>query len=197
MKGWEDYVPPKDRGEGERAMPRGAARPGGSPGGDGGPGSPIPAPAAPKGRARLTGHKICYVNADATQIVEAGDAKRAGLDKKKQEWVRFHSIHEAKRWVYLKGQERAGKVRNLRRQVKFPLLVTRPDGLKEQIATWTCDFDYERVREHAGGTAEALADVLLPQWVHVTEDAKGFRTEIYKRSKAHWEAQHGRSILET
>ena len=184
---WRDYVPPKNRGDGERALPAGVGHRGSSSRAE-----PAAEPAAggarKPGRARLTGHKICYVNADATQLVEAADAKRAGLDKKKQEWIRFHSKHEAKRWIWLKGQERAGHVRNLRRQVRFALNVQRPDKLQETIAHWTCDFDYEQ--------KEIITDAGAV-WRRVVEDAKGFKTEIYKRSKAHFEAQYGIPVLET
>lgn len=66
-------------------------------------------------------------------------------------------------------------------------MVQRPDKLLEQIATWACDFEYE----------ELLGEPVDGRWQRVVEDCKGMRTEIYQRSKKHFEAQYGITITET
>lgn len=200
---WRDYVPPTDRGAGEAALPKGVARKAQG-------GAPVGSPAGAArgqlagGMGRIKGTRACYVDAGATCVVTAEEAKRHGFDKRKGEWIRFHSTREAKRWIYLRGQERAGLVRELRRQVKFPLLVQRPDKLLEQIATWTCDFDYAKWVGEGDPRPPAPIDgtpgstiTFENNWQRVVEDSKGWKTEIYIRSQKHFEAQYGIRITET
>lgn len=161
------------------------------------PGGAARQPGRAKGQARIK-RTIVFVHADRDEHVDADTAKEIGLVLKgSTEWIRFDSKREAKRYVALRIEQRHGTIRNLQRQVKFALQVRRPDQLLQTIATWTADFVYERKRQHAGGTAEALADVLLPQWDRVVEDCKGMRTEIYQRSRKHFIAQYGIDITET
>lgn len=72
------------------------------------------------------------------------------------EVLKFDSKKEANRWLELKLLERVGKIRNLRRQVKFHLYAANPhladpsqqikirsDGYPNgRRATWTADFEY-------------------------------------------------------
>lgn len=69
----------------------------------------------------------------------------------------FHSEGEAKRWANLLILQRGGRVRNLRRQVPFPLMTVGPKGLL-QWAEFVADFTYE---EHDGY-----------DWVPIVEDYK-------------------------
>lgn len=76
--------------------------------------------------------------------------------------ITHDSIREANRWCELKLLERAGKISDLQRQVKFELL-PKQDG--ERAVYYIADFVYvENGRE-------------------VVEDAKGFRTKEYKLKK--------------
>lgn len=93
------------------------------------------------------------------------------------EW--FGSLKEAHRWIELKRLEMSGTVRELRRQVPFSL-----DVNGTTIGKWIADFVY----------AECIPNT---KWEWVREDSKGVRTPIYKRSKAHVEAQYGFTIRET
>ena len=104
------------------------------------------------------------------------------------EGVRFASKREAARYTELKLLERVGQIRNLKLQPSFALMapVIR-DGLENinagqfervsPIGAYRADFMYEeRVRPGV--------------WVRVIEDAKGYRTELYRWKKRHVERQY-------
>jgi hypothetical protein len=209
-KGWEDYAPDEisggtvGTGEGEypggpegAAKPRQqAANPGGGVPGAGGGGTRRP---GAKGPARLTAHKIVYIDVERRQLLEGDLGKEA--KKRRPGFVeRLHSKREGLRYLFLLNEQDAGRISNLRRQVRFALNVRRPDGLEETIAHWTCDFQYydrtapgvgKVVEDPIGGEKLTLYSVLT------VEDCKGFRTEMYQRSKKHFEAQYGIRIKET
>lgn len=92
------------------------------------------------------------------------------------EW--FASLKEAKRWIVLSELQKAGAIRELRRQVPYDLLV---NGIK--VCSWVADAVYE---EFYDGT-----------WLTVREDSKGHRTPEYQLKKKFVEAQFGWSIRET
>lgn len=96
------------------------------------------------------------------------------------EW--FGSTKEAKRWIELKRLEAADKIRGLRRQIPYDLVVS---GIV--IGRWIADFEYVERDEN-------LHDIFC---AIVREDAKGVRTPLYKRTKAHIEAQYSWKIRET
>jgi len=87
-------------------------------------------------------------------------------------WVdglHFASKREAKRWCELKTMAGLGKIKNLRRQVSFPLHVSG-----KKITSYRADFVYE---------AENGALIV--------EDAKGIELELF-RIKAKWiKAEYG------
>ena len=81
----------------------------------------------------------------------------------------FASRREAMRYQELRLLERGGKVRNLRRQVKYNLIPAQLDSrgqVAEKPVTYIADFVYELLSD--GGF-----------WVPVVEDAKGVRTPVY------------------
>jgi hypothetical protein len=99
---------------------------------------------------------------------------------------RFDSAGEARRWSELQLLVRAGHVRNLRRQVSYPLTTGRVDMAGrvsggDVIGHYVADFVYTR------GQAEPL----------VVEDYKGYRTPLYVWKRKHFEAQYGIRITET
>jgi len=61
--------------------------------------------------------------------------------------IAFDSQLEASIYSQLCIRERAGEIRELRRQVAFPLTCHRPDGLAPVVATYVADFTY---RDRAG-----------------------------------------------
>lgn len=83
---------------------------------------------------------------------------------------KFDSKHEYHRWCELKLLERAGKIKNLQRQVKYVLIPTQKgaDGkVIERECSYYADFQYY--------------DLSTRQIV--VEDAKGAKTEVYKLKK--------------
>lgn len=90
----------------------------------------------------------------------------------------FDSKKEANRWCELRLLERAGKIEDLQRQVKFELLpaqyriVATPKGQKKQCVEravhYIADFVYKEQLVQDGDFC-----------VTVVEDTKGFRTADY------------------
>lgn len=164
-----------------------------------GKGAPPAAPATKKrkfDRGRAQGAKWCYVRPDCL-IVDYELAKKHGSIPK--DWIRFQSQKEAKRFVYLKGEQEFGNIRNLRAQVDCPLYAVRPDGLKEKICNFRIDFLYERpVKKHISGfAARPGREGGIPGWEEVYEDVKGFRQDVYKLKKKWFESQYGCELEET
>jgi hypothetical protein len=105
------------------------------------------------------------------------NAKLCVIDGKK-----FHSIGEGKRWLVLRQYERDGKITELRRQVKYALLVTDCTVAYQPltcIGYYVCDFDY------------------LENGRLVIEDWKGFDTDFARWKRKHLEAQLNCKILLT
>lgn len=144
----------------------------------------------------------CYYDPATEAILEPALAKgleeaRAAAGSQDPALEYFQSKREARRYVVLCGELRAGRIHGLRRQVRFPLNVRRPDGIEETIAHWRCDFEYfedEAPARDTAGRPDVRPDVRSRR---IVEDCKGFRTEMYRRSKRHFEAQYGIKIKET
>lgn len=98
--------------------------------------------------------------------------------------ITFDSKKEAQRYHELKLMEKAGHIRALELQPRFPLWVHT--GLVNRapvtIGEWRADFSYEQ--DCSGG------------WVERVEDVKGFKTALYRWKKKHFEAQYGIEISE-
>lgn len=86
----------------------------------------------------------------------------------------FASKRERGRWMDLRLEEREGAIKDLKRQVVYPIAI---NGLK--VCDYIADFVYER-----GGEL-------------VVEDSKGYRTEIFKLKAKLMLAVHGVTVLET
>jgi hypothetical protein len=87
--------------------------------------------------------------------------------------IKFASKREAKRYCELKLLEKAGEIKDLRLQPRYPLTV---NGL--HVCTYVADFEYS-------WTA-------LPSTV--TEDAKGVRTRDFINKAKLFHALYGREI---
>ena len=97
--------------------------------------------------------------------------------------IKFPSLKEARRWGELRLLERAGEIRNLRRQVKIPL-IGQAAPLKTRTGRamkMTVDFAYEDSRLG---------------WAEVLEDSKGMPTRDYEVRRAVVQAM-GLEIKET
>ena len=81
--------------------------------------------------------------------------------------IRFQSKLEAKRWGELNLLERAGTIRNLRRQERFPLTVR---GVR--IGHYVADSFYFEGDQQ------------------VAEETKGFWTDLAKWKRKHFEAEY-------
>jgi hypothetical protein len=92
---------------------------------------------------------------------------------------RFDSKREANRYAELKLLQMGGKVRGLKRQVRF-----RIDVHDEHICDYIADFCYEELRKDG-------------LWWSVVEDVKGMKTEVYKLKRRLMLAVHNVQILET
>ena len=90
----------------------------------------------------------------------------------------YDSKKEARRHRELLLLQRAGKITNLERQVKFEL-IPKQDG--ERACTYVADFVYNLV-----DTGE-----------RVVEDTKGFKTEVYRIKKKLMLWVHKIKIIET
>lgn len=109
----------------------------------------------------------------------AGPTKnKFGAVKTTVDGITFDSKREAARYRELKLAERVGLIKNLQRQVRFPLVV---DGAL--ITTWVADFVYD---DRRGET-----------WVPQHEDCKGVRTREYKLKRKLVKALYGWDIRET
>lgn len=94
----------------------------------------------------------------------------------------FASKAEARRYAELKLLEKAGQIRGLVLQPKYPLYAyaaTATGFVSTVIGHYIADFSYlDRDNQQ------------------VVEDVKGMRTAVYRLKKKHFEVQHGMSITE-
>lgn len=88
----------------------------------------------------------------------------------------FDSVKEYHRWGCLRLLERAGEIKDLKRQVKFELI---PKQEGERACNYIADFTY------------------MENGKLVVEDCKGFKTDVYKIKKKLMLMEHGIRIRET
>lgn len=89
--------------------------------------------------------------------------------------IRFASKAEARRYAELRLLVKAGVIRDLVLQPRYPL---QAHGVT--IGKYVGDFEY----------------VLRASGDRVIEDVKGVRTALYRWKKKHFEAQYGRLVCE-
>jgi hypothetical protein len=107
--------------------------------------------------------------------------RKYGNTKTEVDGIKFDSKKEANRWSELKLLAMAGKIRNLKRQVPIRCEV---NGVL--VCKYIADFTYD----------EECNAGFMAYWGFVVEDAKGFKTEVYKLKKKLVEACHGFEIRE-
>lgn len=108
------------------------------------------------------------------------DQSAAGKEARTYQGITFHSKREMEVYRdYVLPNVHVGLFSNLRLQVRYPLHVTTPGGLQVKVGTYIADF----VATNREGRP-------------VIMDAKGKRTELYSRSRKHFEAQYGLRIIE-
>ncbi len=89
--------------------------------------------------------------------------------------ITFASKKEAKRYAELRDCQKAGLLRDLKLQPRFPLIV---NGTK--VAVYVGDFEYVDCEDDK----------------RVIEDCKGFKTPVYRIKKKLFEALYGVEITE-
>lgn len=96
--------------------------------------------------------------------------------------ITFDSKREAKRYQELKLLERAGAIRDLKRQVRYELIPAFDcDGKHYRPTTYIADFVYTDVNTGK----------------EVVEDCKGYRTDVYRLKAKLFARRFGVAILET
>lgn len=103
--------------------------------------------------------------------------KYGNIKTKTSDGIKHDSRKEANRWCELKLLERAGKITDLQRQVKYEL-IPKQDG--ERACYYVADFVYHDVDANK----------------KVVEDTKGVKTEVYKIKKKLMLYVHGIRIIE-
>jgi hypothetical protein len=104
-----------------------------------------------------------------------------GAIKTEVDGITFASKKEARRYSELKLLERAGQIRNLELQRRFPLKIGN-----RLICTYVSDFVYcTNPKPGAKNVGE-----------FIVEDAKGMKTPVYKLKAKLFEALHGFPITE-
>lgn len=102
----------------------------------------------------------------------------------------FSSKKEARRYDELMLMKNADMIRNLKLQVRFCLIegYTTTENVKHKGEYYVADFVYERKTE-----PDCNGDV---HWLKVVEDAKGYRTQVYRNKAKLFREKFGFSITE-
>lgn len=107
-----------------------------------------------------------------------------GNRKKIIDGIEFASTREALRYQDLALMQKAGQIRELRRQVPYPIYIKGA-----HICDWLADFAYIE--------PSTAMDVIKGNWRVVVEDSKGCKTPVYRLKKRMVEAEYGIKIRET
>lgn len=86
------------------------------------------------------------------------------------------SAHEAQQWAILKIREKAGKIKDLKRQVPFKLIAQGGAIIGRIVMDFVCTDTVSNKMEFL--------------------DAKGFRTDLYLWKRKHFENQYRTKIIE-
>lgn len=96
----------------------------------------------------------------------------------------FDSKAELIRWEKLRLWQLAGHVKNLRRQVKFDLVING-----EKVGVYTADFVYDKYHEQPGSPGHVVCG-----WIEVIEDVKGVMTKDAALRIRVFEAIHNKKV---
>jgi hypothetical protein len=94
-----------------------------------------------------------------------------------EDGITFDSKREANCYRQLRDDEDRGRIRNLKLQYVFPIVI---DGVR--VCDYVADFVFEEKRGDA--------------WRRVVADAKGHKTEVYRLKKKLMRAVHGITVRE-
>lgn len=105
---------------------------------------------------------------------------------------KFDSIGERDRYFYLSEAQRRGEIKNLRCQVKFPMVVN-----DLHVCDYFADFVYEKhtsPRLVINKSEARLCNLDLVDFVEIIEDFKGVQTDVFKLKRKLMRACHGQEI---
>jgi len=117
--------------------------------------------------------------------------KRSAKADRMYDGVVFSSKSEMKRWIHLRQLEREGKIKNLKRQINFKLIL--PNGVpvrvgrSQQVARYTLDHQYDWYSELNGRMVTVYEDVkqfMTPDArlrIGIFEAIYGIKVEIVKK----------------
>ncbi len=128
--------------------------------------------AAKKPRRSKYGNVRTAVDADLMMWNAEGGSNAHG-------YVEFDSMREAKRYVALMLEQRAGTISGLELQPRYSLTAVNAVGVRQVVGAYRGDFRYIRNMQV------------------IVEDSKGHQTELYKWKRKHLKAEHGIEIVET
>lgn len=116
-----------------------------------------------------------------------GRKHKFGAKRTEVDGVSFASKREAERYAELKLLERAGAIKNLRLQPRYPLTVNGAF-----ICTFVGDFEFVERRDEIGPPSKGsfAACSYAPRWVLTCEDVKGFENPAWKIKWAHAKAEY-------
>jgi hypothetical protein len=110
----------------------------------------------------------------------------------------FDSKTELMRWENLRQRERGGLIRNLQRQVKFPLVINAA-----KVGDYTADFVYEEKITAAEAAkpvpmvikgSDSAGGKVTHYWIEIIEDVKGFFDKASKFRIAVFNAVYGKKV---
>ena len=127
-------------------------------------------------RGRITQAEADRITGKTTQA-EPKPSKYHNV-KTELDGITFDSKREANRYLQLQLAQKSGRIRDLKLQYVFPIVI---DGVR--VCDYIADFRYE---EFQSGT-----------WNVVVEDAKGKATDLYRIKRKLMLAVYGVTIRET
>ena len=137
--------------------------------------------------------QIMAREAEKTKAAEEEKKKKGNkyhAEKDSRGSLTFMSKKEARRYDELMLMKNADMIRDLKLQVRFCLIegFTTPEGKRQKGEFYVADFVYERKT-----APDCNGDV---HWLKVVEDAKGYRTAVYRNKAKLFRERFGFAITE-
>lgn len=95
----------------------------------------------------------------------------------------FDSKNEGKRYLFLRGEETAGRIRNLRKQVKYELIPKQTELVPKQLKT-KVKYEERCVEQAAYYIADFVYEKEIEgEWKDVVEDVKGSEFTVTDKAR--------------
>lgn len=116
------------------------------------------------------------------RLMEVSMRSKFNAKKTVVDGITFDSRKEAKRYVELRDLERAGDIRDLKRQVRYEIVPAFDvDGKHYRPVAYIADFVYTDCETGK----------------EIVEDVKGYRTSVYRLKSKLFAYRYGVAILES